>query len=168
MIKANWRIAINGVAQELGIRHERAKKMQSSEFSFDAFWKLIKCSNGLGTLMGIASTVASLSTVLIPLITGFLTTHETLAEWHVVFWISLGIVGSSGVVYVLFGTAEVQSWNFTEDKYLVTSDQVNVEAMRNKLYREVLCGKSINRVLGCSTNHVLKDASEAVPHLAAK
>ncbi|GFR21256.1 inorganic phosphate cotransporter, partial [Trichonephila clavata] len=67
-----------------------------------------------GTLMGIASTVASLSTVIIPLITGYLTTHETLAEWHVVFWISLGIVGSSGAVYVLFGSAEVQSWNFIE------------------------------------------------------
>ncbi|GFU17851.1 hypothetical protein NPIL_90521 [Nephila pilipes] len=67
-----------------------------------------------GSLMGVASTIASLSTVLIPMMTGFLTTHGTLSEWHLVFWISIAIVGSSGFVYVIFGSADVQPWNFPE------------------------------------------------------
>ncbi|GFX85427.1 hypothetical protein TNCV_3716011 [Trichonephila clavipes] len=44
----------------------------------------------------------------------------------------------------------------------MVSDWVNVEAMRNKLYREALCGKSIARVQWCSTNPVMRDAREAV------
>ncbi|GFV15695.1 hypothetical protein TNCV_986781 [Trichonephila clavipes] len=42
MIKANRRITIDGVAKELGIRHERAQKMQRPEFFPESFLKLIK------------------------------------------------------------------------------------------------------------------------------
>ncbi|GFU14733.1 uncharacterized protein TNCV_4228871 [Trichonephila clavipes] len=48
------------------------------------------------------------------------------------------------------------------------SNWVNVKALQNKLFHEVLCGKSIGRVQRRSTNRVLRDASEAVHHLAAK
>ncbi|GBN33572.1 Putative inorganic phosphate cotransporter [Araneus ventricosus] len=61
-----------------------------------------------GSLVGVANTIAGWSCVLIPVITGLVTTHETLSEWRIVFWINLGVVGSSGLVYVLFGSAEVQ------------------------------------------------------------
>ncbi|GBN55623.1 hypothetical protein AVEN_348-1 [Araneus ventricosus] len=67
-----------------------------------------------GSLMGVASTIAGSSVVLIPVITGLVTTHETLSEWRIVFWINLGIVGSSGLVYALFGSADIQSWNYPE------------------------------------------------------
>ncbi|GFU68487.1 hypothetical protein TNCV_2117871 [Trichonephila clavipes] len=53
MIKANWRITIDGVEEELGIGHDRALKIQSPEFFFKSFLKLIKqsdkCLNVLGT-----------------------------------------------------------------------------------------------------------------------
>ncbi|GFV97881.1 hypothetical protein TNCV_2021961 [Trichonephila clavipes] len=42
MIKANRRITIDGVAEELGIGHEGAQKMQSPEFFLGDFLKLIK------------------------------------------------------------------------------------------------------------------------------
>ncbi|GFV37679.1 hypothetical protein TNCV_2707941 [Trichonephila clavipes] len=52
-IKANRRITITGVATELEIEHERAQKMQSSQFFLKGFLKRIKrydkCSNVLGT-----------------------------------------------------------------------------------------------------------------------
>ncbi|GFU66780.1 hypothetical protein TNCV_1233131 [Trichonephila clavipes] len=40
--------------------------------------------------------------------------------------------------------------------------------MRYNLYREALCGQSIGWVQGYLTNHVLRDASETMHHLAAK
>ncbi|GFU00972.1 uncharacterized protein NPIL_579881 [Nephila pilipes] len=86
--------------------------------------------------MGIASSIAGLSTVIIPVITGFLTTHETLSEWHSVFWISLGVVGSSGLVYVVFGSAEVQSWNFPEGD---TSTKTNT-GVKKQNDAELECG----------------------------
>ncbi|GBM25486.1 hypothetical protein AVEN_201913-1, partial [Araneus ventricosus] len=42
---------------------------------------------------------------------------ETLAEWRTVFWVNLGVVGSSGLVYVLCGSAEVQPWNYVDGEY---------------------------------------------------
>ncbi|GFV54438.1 hypothetical protein TNCV_2865221 [Trichonephila clavipes] len=42
MIKANRRITIVGVAEELGIGHEQAQKIQSPEFFLEGFLKLIK------------------------------------------------------------------------------------------------------------------------------
>ncbi|GFV69994.1 hypothetical protein TNCV_463331 [Trichonephila clavipes] len=42
-IKANRRINIDGVAEELGIGHKRVHKMKSPEFSLEGFLKLIKC-----------------------------------------------------------------------------------------------------------------------------
>ncbi|GBO14838.1 hypothetical protein AVEN_104998-1 [Araneus ventricosus] len=72
-----------------------------------------------GSLMGVASTVAGTSVFLIPVITGLVTTHETLSEWRIVFWINLVVVGSSGFVYVLFGSAEVQPWNYPDGEHSV-------------------------------------------------
>ncbi|GBN61984.1 hypothetical protein AVEN_119325-1 [Araneus ventricosus] len=78
-----------------------------------------------GSLMGIACTIAGLSTLIIPVLTGFLTTHETLSEWKNVFWISSAIVGLSGIVYVVFGSAEAQSWNYPDGK--VPEQEVDVK-----------------------------------------
>ncbi|GFU27607.1 hypothetical protein NPIL_55621 [Nephila pilipes] len=72
-----------------------------------------------GSLTGLASTIASTSTAILPLMTGFLTTNGTLSEWHLVFWISIAVVGSSGIVFMIFGSAEVQSWNFPEAEYSI-------------------------------------------------
>ncbi|GFW11455.1 hypothetical protein TNCV_3809741 [Trichonephila clavipes] len=44
----------------------------------------------------------------------------------------------------------------------MASDRVNVEAMRNKLYREALCGKSIGLLQSCSSNCVLRDAKQPI------
>ncbi|GFX64524.1 hypothetical protein TNCV_2811491 [Trichonephila clavipes] len=51
MIESNWCITIDGVAEELGIGHERSQKMQSPEFFLEGFLKPInrheKCLNVL-------------------------------------------------------------------------------------------------------------------------
>ncbi|GFV83900.1 hypothetical protein TNCV_1479021 [Trichonephila clavipes] len=53
MVKAHRRINIDGVAEELGIEHKRAQKLQSPAFFPEHFLKLIqrcdKCLNVLGT-----------------------------------------------------------------------------------------------------------------------
>ncbi|GFS32385.1 uncharacterized protein NPIL_486751, partial [Nephila pilipes] len=81
------------------------------------------------SLTGVATTIASTSTFIIPVITGYLTTHETLVEWHSVFWISLAVVGSSGFIFIIFGSAEVQPWNFPEGE-TVTNHTTEEEKTR--------------------------------------
>ncbi|GBM58549.1 hypothetical protein AVEN_255330-1 [Araneus ventricosus] len=70
-----------------------------------------------GSVMGVASTVAGIGSFLVPVITGLLTTHNTLSEWQTVFWLNLLVLGSSGLVYLIFGSAEVQTWNYPDPQY---------------------------------------------------
>lgn len=56
--------------------------------------------NGLGALIGIVST--KLVHVLI---------DERLLGWKVVFWLFLGVLIITSVVFMLWGSAEEQAWN---------------------------------------------------------
>ncbi|CAL1270642.1 unnamed protein product [Larinioides sclopetarius] len=69
-----------------------------------------------GSVMGVAINVASLASFLVPVVAGLLTTHEMLSEWQQVFWLNLVVVGSSGLVYFLFGSAKIQPWNYRDSE----------------------------------------------------
>ncbi|CAL1293106.1 unnamed protein product [Larinioides sclopetarius] len=45
------------------------------------------------------------------------------------FWINLVVMGSSGLVYVLFGSAEVQIWNYSEGEY---SEEITTKETRHE------------------------------------
>ncbi|GFY50396.1 hypothetical protein TNIN_71491 [Trichonephila inaurata madagascariensis] len=78
-----------------------------------------------GTLMGIVSTMASISGVIMPLIVGALTTKEqTLGQWSKVFYISAGINFTSGILFAMFGSAKLQGWDTlgSEDNNLAGVD----------------------------------------------
>ncbi|GFU64205.1 putative inorganic phosphate cotransporter [Trichonephila clavipes] len=88
-----------------------------------------------GFLTGIGTCIASISTFILPILTGYLTTNETLGEWHSVFWITFAVVLSSGFVFIVFGSAEVQPWNFPEGKPLMKkiTDEKNRNAAQDVL-----------------------------------
>ncbi|GFQ97145.1 putative inorganic phosphate cotransporter, partial [Trichonephila clavata] len=66
-----------------------------------------------GTIMGVSSIISSLSGFVMPILVGILTNEEqTLEQWNKVFFISIGVVMCSGIIFLFFGSAEVQSWNF--------------------------------------------------------
>lgn len=65
-----------------------------------------------GTLMGISSTVASLAGFIIPVVVGTLTDHaQTLEQWHKIFIISIVVSLGTGIIFLLFGSADVQPWS---------------------------------------------------------
>ncbi|GFY68289.1 hypothetical protein TNIN_304751 [Trichonephila inaurata madagascariensis] len=88
-----------------------------------------------GFLTGIGTCIASISTFILPILTGYLTTNETLGEWHSVFWITFAVVLSSGFVFIIFGSAEVQPWNFPEGKPLMKkiTDEKKINAAEDVL-----------------------------------
>ncbi|GFQ94572.1 inorganic phosphate cotransporter [Trichonephila clavata] len=88
-----------------------------------------------GFLTGIGTCIASISTFILPILTGYLTPNETLGEWHYVFWITFTVVLSSGFVFIIFGSAEVQPWNFPEGKPLMkkVTDEKNKNATEDVL-----------------------------------
>lgn len=49
---------------------------------------------------------------LVPFLVGLLTEGQTgLAPWHVVFYITAGILLVEAVVYTLLGSGDLQPWN---------------------------------------------------------
>uniref|UniRef100_T1I157 Major facilitator superfamily (MFS) profile domain-containing protein n=1 Tax=Rhodnius prolixus TaxID=13249 RepID=T1I157_RHOPR len=71
----------------------------------------------VGTLMGIANGLENISAIIAPLTVGlFVKNQESLEEWRFVFLITGFVTIFGNIIFVLFGSAKIQLWNFpTED-----------------------------------------------------
>lgn len=63
-----------------------------------------------GILMGISNTVATLPGIFSPLITGFITVHQSAAEWRTVFFLAGSVYVFGLIFYVIFASGEKQDW----------------------------------------------------------
>ncbi|KAK7788690.1 hypothetical protein R5R35_003469 [Gryllus longicercus] len=61
-------------------------------------------------LAGLSNTIANLSGMLTPQITGFIVRTQSAAEWRVVFYVTSGVCLLGGAVYGLLGSGELQPW----------------------------------------------------------
>lgn len=70
-----------------------------------------------GTLMGLANTVACVAAFSFPVLVGIMTNEEqTLEQWNKIFMLCIALIMSSGIIFCLFGSADVQSWNYPENE----------------------------------------------------
>ncbi|XP_011691709.1 PREDICTED: putative inorganic phosphate cotransporter [Wasmannia auropunctata] len=68
--------------------------------------------NFAGPLMGFTNTIASACGILPPLIAGVIIKDSTnILQWRSVFFLSAGIYMVGNLIFILFGTSEVQKWN---------------------------------------------------------
>jgi len=68
--------------------------------------------NFAGTLMAVTNMLATIPGILVPFLVGILTEGKTgLAPWHVVFYMTTGLLALEAVVFLLFGRGELQPWN---------------------------------------------------------
>ncbi|XP_014485648.1 PREDICTED: sialin-like [Dinoponera quadriceps] len=81
--------------------------------------------NYAGSLYGIMNTFGSFPGFIIPPIIGALTNERNgIEEWRIMFWISAVVFTSATVLFWLFGSAEIQSWNdSTHTKVPTISDE---------------------------------------------
>ncbi|GIY71491.1 vesicular glutamate transporter 3 [Caerostris extrusa] len=70
-----------------------------------------------GSLFGLSNTIASTASFILPVIVGLMINEDqTLEQWNKIFMLCIGVVMSSGIIFWIFGSAEVQPWNFTDDE----------------------------------------------------
>ncbi|GFT42788.1 sialin, partial [Nephila pilipes] len=63
------------------------------------------------TLFGIANTISSLTGFIVPFIVGTLTDkQQTLHQWRYVFGITVAILSSTSLIFILFSSAKKQDW----------------------------------------------------------
>ncbi|KAG8330871.1 putative inorganic phosphate cotransporter [Homalodisca vitripennis] len=68
--------------------------------------------NFAGLLMGITNGLSNISSFSGPVVTGFIVNDETnRGEWMIAFYISAATYFLGNSVFLLFGSAEIQSWN---------------------------------------------------------
>lgn len=70
--------------------------------------------NFAGTVMAIVNGLGAFSGMVTPYLAGALTEDQTLSQWRLVFWITLGVFIVTNAVFVAFGSGETQYWNSGE------------------------------------------------------
>ncbi|GBM75415.1 hypothetical protein AVEN_119956-1 [Araneus ventricosus] len=66
-----------------------------------------------GSLFAFSNTIASSASFIFPIIVGaMIDVEESLEQWKKIFLLCIAVIMSSGVLFCLFGSAEVQPWNF--------------------------------------------------------
>ncbi|KAF8787704.1 Sialin like protein [Argiope bruennichi] len=95
-----------------------------------------------GSLFGLSNTIASSASFLLPIITGLmLNEEESLEQWNKIFLLCIAVIMSSGILFCVFGSADVQPWNFpcNEDngKNLPKDEDLGSGYKKNTLTREV-------------------------------
>ncbi|XP_055941820.1 putative inorganic phosphate cotransporter [Argiope bruennichi] len=70
-----------------------------------------------GSLFGLSNTIASSASFLLPIITGLmLNEEESLEQWNKIFLLCIAVIMSSGILFCVFGSADVQPWNFPSNE----------------------------------------------------
>ncbi|XP_050443632.1 putative inorganic phosphate cotransporter isoform X2 [Adelges cooleyi] len=69
--------------------------------------------NFAGTLMGITNSLANVTSIMGPLLVGFMVDKDnpTKEQWGLVFLLSGGVFFVGNLFYIIFGSAETQQWN---------------------------------------------------------
>ncbi|KAF2903419.1 hypothetical protein ILUMI_02772 [Ignelater luminosus] len=67
--------------------------------------------NFAGTCMAIVNGIGAISGIITPYLIGALTEDHTLTQWRLVFWITLGVLIVTNIIYIIFASGEEQWWN---------------------------------------------------------
>ncbi|RXG60092.1 Sialin [Armadillidium vulgare] len=81
--------------------------------------------NFAGTLFGICNGISSIPGWVSPIVVGALTyNNQTFESWRKVFFIAGGIFIFDAIFFLIFGSGEVQDWNFYEEKKSETDEKI--------------------------------------------
>ncbi|XP_014298536.2 sialin isoform X1 [Microplitis demolitor] len=81
--------------------------------------------NFASVLLGFCGLITGISGFVSPLVVGILTNHkQTVEQWRLVFIIAAVNLTISAVVYTIWGTSDVQSWNNRSDKVDSTAEEL--------------------------------------------
>lgn len=89
-----------------------------------------------GTLMGLTSFWGSVAGIIAPYVVGVLTENQpTLDRWNIAFYIIVGVYIITTVIFVIFGSAELQPWAVKETQ-LLSSKEDNIQPQNSSVLGE--------------------------------
>jgi uncharacterized membrane protein len=77
-----------------------------------------------GTILGISQALAGASGYVSTKVVGLITKEEqSFRQWGYIFWIAVGVNMVASVIFLIFASGEVQSWNSTDSKQIEEADR---------------------------------------------
>ncbi|XP_065213447.1 sialin-like [Planococcus citri] len=67
--------------------------------------------NYAGSIMAVVNGVGCIAGVLAPYFVGLITTHRSVEEWRLVFWIMASVLVLTNFIFVIFGSTELEQWD---------------------------------------------------------
>ncbi|KAG7160654.1 Vesicular glutamate transporter 2-like [Homarus americanus] len=52
---------------------------------------------------------------IVPVVVGAMTSNQSLEEWQSVFWLTGVVYVVTSAVFVIFGSTDIQPWNFPQE-----------------------------------------------------
>ncbi|CAL1270133.1 unnamed protein product [Larinioides sclopetarius] len=85
--------------------------------------------NLAGTLSGILCFLSSLPYFLLPAMIGYLTKHEqSIAQWSYIYYFTIGLVVVTTIIYLLFGSSELQEWGTDSNESKPTTREAEAKS----------------------------------------
>ncbi|XP_049312367.1 putative inorganic phosphate cotransporter [Bactrocera dorsalis] len=83
--------------------------------------------NFAGVLMGMANSAANIMSLLAPLTVGFIVTDaKNVLQWRIVFYIASGMYFVGNLLFILFGQAKIQVWNYPKTRLPQRDERVGI------------------------------------------
>ncbi|XP_035672985.1 uncharacterized protein LOC118413567 [Branchiostoma floridae] len=104
------------------------------------------------SIMGLSGSLSTIIGMACPVAIGAITMDKTPEEWNIVFIVSAGLILCAGLLYLLFGSGEVQDWaDFGPNPSVSAGDPVprgNESGLPNLVFPdpETLLDESVHRV----------------------
>lgn len=100
--------------------------------------------NFAGPVLAFAQTIHMTASFLSPLATGILTDEDqSFDAWNKVFAVTAIISCGTYIMYQIFGTADIQTWNYPDQKLPQSTDDDDVEPLNDSRYKN---GKKVSIV----------------------
>ncbi|KOX74622.1 Putative inorganic phosphate cotransporter [Melipona quadrifasciata] len=67
--------------------------------------------NFAGTMMSITNCIASVTAIIAPIVCNMIVYEKNMNQWNVVFYLAAAIYISGNLIFIVFGSSEIQPWN---------------------------------------------------------
>lgn len=86
--------------------------------------------NYSGSLVALTNGMAGMAGVVVLPIVGLMTPDSSLEQWRLVFWITLAVSIGRAIIFIVWGTADVQPWN-NPRRLLSPESGIKEECLKN-------------------------------------
>ncbi|KAK9300538.1 hypothetical protein QLX08_006865 [Tetragonisca angustula] len=71
--------------------------------------------NFAGTMMSITNCIASITAIIAPVVCNMIVYEKNVNQWNVVFYLAAAIYVLGNLIFIVFGSSEIQPWNNPEN-----------------------------------------------------